>query len=326
MSGINLSQLKYTTTNNDDIVIGDPGNIAGNSTKFIVFQTTNIPGYASNPHLRCYKDGANWKFAFSTDGSTVSTFLTEGSNNNLGGSNTFNGSVIFTSNVTFSSTAVLAFQGNQLPLHAGQSGNSTNAGIVVQENSTITGFIKTTNARDGWAIKAPGSTATTTLVNTDSDAVFLVNTALTGATGTLGTTEYTDTAIDSSPKWASERIANPRHTNLRFYLDDVTSPNVTKQPVYRLPATAKVNGIYAYRNNTTAGSAADVTVTLKFGATTKTVTLLGLDAFKSFKSISTSGMPASFVSGTAVVLDSLTINTAGELKDITLDIDVIYDF
>ena len=107
MSGeLRLGQFRYTTTPDDDFVIGSPLTTAANSTKYLIFQTTQNTGYGTNPHLRCEYDSgtSEWEILFSNDGTTVSSFVYTDYNNILLGANTFQGIATFQNTVTTSGT------------------------------------------------------------------------------------------------------------------------------------------------------------------------------------------------------------------------------
>lgn len=107
MSGeLRNSQFRYTTTPDDDFVIGSPYNAALKTPKYLVFQVNTAMGYGSNPHLRCqWMDGVNsWRLRFSHDGITVNDFALTNAENIFEATNTFSGAVSFNNSTSFNST------------------------------------------------------------------------------------------------------------------------------------------------------------------------------------------------------------------------------
>jgi hypothetical protein len=137
MSGeLTLSQFRYTTTNNRDLVIGDPTNTAELlDPKYIVFQTNTAPGYATNPYIGVtYNSGTStWELQFSSNGVSSTSFAQLSLANIFSAANTFNstvtfnGSVALNSAVTFSSSIAV-------------SGAATFNGSVIINNSSPTVF------------------------------------------------------------------------------------------------------------------------------------------------------------------------------------------
>jgi hypothetical protein len=112
MSGeLRLSQFRYTTTPDNDFVIGTPltavngapdgeqnGHGVGYSPKYLVFQVSNNVGVNYNPHIKCDWDtNVNaWRLYFSHDGTTMSDFALSAAPNNFSGNNIFSGNTTFT--------------------------------------------------------------------------------------------------------------------------------------------------------------------------------------------------------------------------------------
>lgn len=99
MSGeLRLSQFRYTTTPDNDFVIGTPLTAGEHSPKYLVFQVSNNVGVNYNPHIKCDWDtNVNaWRLYFSHDGTTMSDFALSAAPNNFSGNNTFSGNATFT--------------------------------------------------------------------------------------------------------------------------------------------------------------------------------------------------------------------------------------
>jgi hypothetical protein len=153
MSGeLRLSQFRWTTTANDDLVIGNPAEAGLHNTKFIVFQATNTPGYAANPHFRCEWNGSAWAFKMNQGGGggdlalTGMAYLADGT---LGtpqtftGYNTFSGPVIASSTVNLSNNVTLGTtSGNTLTVHSAAQFNNN---LTVAGNLTINGTLTNVN-------------------------------------------------------------------------------------------------------------------------------------------------------------------------------------
>lgn len=325
---LQLSQFRYTITNNNDFVIGDPGD-SSTDPRYLVFQVTNLPGYSSNPHIKCYKDGAQWKLAYSTTGSNTLELVTSGTNNIFTGTNAFSNNVVFSSTVTFTSSSSVLFEGNQIFLHVGQAGNCTNAGLVVEENGgTQTAKFIVNDARTGWLFLSPASAYTLQLLHpTNNNVVASINATTFGTTGNIASEAYVGTQAAAAV--TANRMANPRYTNFRYYLDDLNSVNVLKQPVFRIPDYVKLTGLYIYKNNTTSNTA-NMSLSMNLGATAVTMQILGNMASKAWIDRSTllASLPdeATLGEGDSIFLNSITVTTAGELKDISIEIVGIYDF
>ncbi len=180
MSGeLRTSQFRWTTTANDDFVIGSPEDAGTHATKFIVFQTNTTPGYATNPHFRCEWSGSAWEFKMSPDGSStvnLSDIAYKSAVNVFSAANTFN-----TGAFTVSSTALF-------------SGSLSGTGTFSVSNST-TAVI----ASPAITLGTTGSDTATINSNTTFANSVLVSGSLTvsGATSSLNTTNLTvkDTLI-----------------------------------------------------------------------------------------------------------------------------------
>jgi hypothetical protein len=104
---LTLSQFRYTTTNNRDLVIGDPTDNSGLfEPKYIVFQTNTTAGYSTNPYICVVYDSGThtWSLQFSNSGGSSSAFITGGSNNIFTGTNVFDNVTTFSNAVTFNGT------------------------------------------------------------------------------------------------------------------------------------------------------------------------------------------------------------------------------
>ena len=198
MSGeLRLSQFRWTTTANDDFVIGSPEDAALHAPKFLVFQTTQTPGYASNPHFRCEYNAIThaWDFHMSQDGSTVVSLSDTAFQ---GRANTFTYPNIFTNDVTIGDTigdtltinSLVNITGKTIILNQG-GGDSSGAGVVIDDNAGVnTGYLKVNTARTGWDLKAPVSASIVTLIPAAT-----VSLTLPLANGTLALTSDISTAI-----------------------------------------------------------------------------------------------------------------------------------
>ena len=102
---LKTSQFRFTTTADDDFVIGNPSNVAAHTTKALVFQTTQIPGYGANPSFSCVWNGTSWEFNLDkADGSgaiPLTGMAYVAANNAFTGNNTFAGTSTFTGTSTF---------------------------------------------------------------------------------------------------------------------------------------------------------------------------------------------------------------------------------
>jgi hypothetical protein len=211
MSGeLRLSQFRWTTTADNDLVIGNPGD-GGTSTKFLVFQTTNIPGYANNPHFRCEWSGSAWELKISQDGSTtipMTGMAYLAANQTFTGNNTFSGTNIHSGTNTFSGDVVmnggLAINGTLtsvntvdltvndklITLNKGGVGSSAaGSGLELEENTAVAGYMKTTADRLGWVLKAPAATGALTIKPIATDIILTAP----PASGTIALAENTVT-------------------------------------------------------------------------------------------------------------------------------------
>lgn len=153
MSGeLRLSQFRWTTTANDDLVIGNPAEAGLHNTKFIVFQATNTAGYAANPHFRCEWTGSAWAFKMNQGGGAGDLTLTGmayladgtlGTPQTFTGYNTFSGPVIASSTVNLSNNVTLGTNsGNTLTVHSAAQFNSN---LTVSGNLTVNGTLTNVN-------------------------------------------------------------------------------------------------------------------------------------------------------------------------------------
>lgn len=128
MSGeLTLSQFRWTVTNNNDFVIGDPSD-ATDAARMLVFQTTADPGYENNPHIGVTKVGPDWKFRFSENGADQLALILDGANN------TFSGNNIFSGDNTFSGANIFS------------GGAQFTSPVALDTNVTITGTYLTVNS------------------------------------------------------------------------------------------------------------------------------------------------------------------------------------
>jgi len=210
MSGeLRTSQFRWTTTTNDDFVIGSPDEASLHNTKFLVFQTSAVPGYGSNPHIRCDYTGGAWKLKINQTGSGADTSLENiaytngaaGVNNVLQtftGPNTFSGDVTlgasssnaltvnstatFNSGVTINGTLAvvnttnLTVKDSLITLNKGGAAASAGgAGIEFEENFAISSYFKVSASRSAWDIKAPLASVVTLTMPASSGTVALTS-------------------------------------------------------------------------------------------------------------------------------------------------------
>lgn len=146
MSGeLTLSQFRYTTTNNRDLVIGDPTNTAELlDPKYIVFQTNTTPGYASNPYIGVTYNSttSTWQLLFSSDGASSTSFAQLSLANTFSATNTFNSNTIFNGATTFSSTIIAS---NSVTFNSAVTFNNSSA-IVFNSPVTISGALGVSGA------------------------------------------------------------------------------------------------------------------------------------------------------------------------------------
>ena len=146
MSGeLRLSQFRWTTTANDDFVIGSPDEVAAKNPKFLVFQTNTTPGYASNPHFRCEWSGSAWEFKMNQGAGATDLVLTGMAYLDSGnsGTQTFSATNIFDGSVSLNSTTDVngTFTANNLAnfnslFTITNTGNSYKATIGVSNSAT----------------------------------------------------------------------------------------------------------------------------------------------------------------------------------------------
>ena len=215
---LRTSQFRFTTTADDDFVIGNPSNTSSHTTKALVFQTNQVPGYLTNPHFRCEWDSgsSSWQFVMNPTGDGPSSdFLLTGmaylvNSQIFTGSNTFSGATTTISSTTVNlgsaitdivnvrgilnvagainhtSTTNLDVVDKTITLNKGggaTSGGSSGIDIeeLVSSTPTITGYIAVSSARTGWSLKAPATAGITTLIPTATS----VSITMPSSTGTL---------------------------------------------------------------------------------------------------------------------------------------------
>lgn len=208
MSGeLSLSQIRYSTTNNDDLVIGDATNGPAHTSKYIVFQTDDVPGFYGHPHIKCFWDAGDslWHLAFSEDGIVASEFARLASNNTftannffygssaiigtdsldtlvVNSSSTFNGPTTFNDSVAINGDIAISSDNivlNSLNVdikdkllalnHLGSAGSGYSSGIGIEEAGGLTGWVKTSSDRLGWVFKAPATSGESTFVFDSAD-------------------------------------------------------------------------------------------------------------------------------------------------------------
>ena len=168
-----LSQFRWTTTANQDFVIGDPSDVS-HSTRYLVFQTNNTPGYSNNPHLACsYNSGtSSWALSVSVDGVTnigLSDVAHQTSASNIFSvTNTFNGLS------TFNTTTIPTFTVPQISIAATGSYTPSSPNAP----NTIT-FVDPHAGTDDkiWQFFSP--------VTTGTFGLYAVNDAYTGANAAI---------------------------------------------------------------------------------------------------------------------------------------------
>ena len=168
-----LSQFRWTTTANQDFLIGDPSDVS-HSTRYLVFQTNNTPGYSNNPHLACsYNSGtSSWALSVSVDGVTnigLSDVAHQTSASNIFSvTNTFNGLS------TFNTTTIPTFTVPQISIAATGSYTPSSPNAP----NTIT-FVDPHAGTDDkiWQFFSP--------VTTGTFGLYAVNDAYTGANAAI---------------------------------------------------------------------------------------------------------------------------------------------
>ena len=220
MSGeLRTSQFRWTTTADDDFVIGnpDPTVVLTHPTKALVFQSSSLPGYINNPSLLCQWDGISaWKFKFSTDGGTTDSqisgvaYLAGTGPQVFTGNNTFSGATTIISGSTINlgtnitdtvnvkgvlnvtgainhvNTTNLDVTDMTITLNKGGALHSARvSGIELEEGSGLAGYIRTNAAGTGWDFKAPEVAGTTTFLPSANT----ISLTLPSVTGTLARIE-----------------------------------------------------------------------------------------------------------------------------------------
>ena len=182
---LRLSQFRWTTTANDDFVIGSPEDYSSHNTKFLVFQTDATPGYASNPHIRCqWNSGtSSWNMVLNTTGS---------------------GSDINLSNIAYLDATLNAFTG----LNTFASTTTTNGALITNGLLTVAGGLTANSnilANDALTVNgafiASGTSAlngtTTSITNSVSTSIIGPNIILGTNTGDALTIHSAITALSS---------------------------------------------------------------------------------------------------------------------------------
>ena len=140
---LRLSQFRFTTTSDDDFVIGNPATGSSHTTKTLVFQTDDTPGRTGKPHLRCEWDGAAWGVILSQDGSTDTkltglAYVDESNNFQIGYTNTFAGTTTLTGAFNASGTSnITGAVTNITGATVGITGASITLGTLTSNTLTI---------------------------------------------------------------------------------------------------------------------------------------------------------------------------------------------
>lgn len=236
---LRTSQFRFTTTADDDFVIGNPGAV-GTTTKFLVFQTNTAPGIATNPHIRCEHSGGSpgtWSFIVSKTGSSdpsgevnLSNLAYTNSNNTFTGVNIFNtgaftvNSVVslsgnatigttFANTLTINSATTVA---NAISLNgattigqaaitlnrAGAIASAASSGLSVWEGTGETGYWKVSSDRVGWSLKAPSNANFVKLI----PGAASVSLTFPAVNGTLALVSDIDAAIGAGSFSANKAI------------------------------------------------------------------------------------------------------------------------
>lgn len=231
MSGeLRTSQFRWTTTADNDFVIGNPG-VSSTDTKFLVFQTNTDPTPTAQPSISCVHSGGspgNWtvKTVSTTGGIAVESdlvgmaYLAGTGPQVFSGNNTFSGNLIlgatsgnsltvnattsFTNDVTINGTLNVAGVINHtvttnldvvdktITLNKGGGASSGgSSGIDIEENGSVSGYLSVNAARTGWDLKAPATAGIITFVPTATTVALTMPTS----TGTLALTSDISTAI-----------------------------------------------------------------------------------------------------------------------------------
>jgi hypothetical protein len=180
MSGeLRLSQFRWTTTANDDFVIGSPDEVSLHNPKFLVFQTNTTPGYASNPHFRCeYNFGTGaWEFKMNQGAGasdltlTGMAYLANASPQTFSGVNIFN-----TGDFTINSLT---------HLYGATTVVGTTSGNVLTVNSTTT-FNNDVTVTGTLNVSGPINHTTTTNLDVVDNTITLNKGGLSNSGGSSG--------------------------------------------------------------------------------------------------------------------------------------------
>lgn len=209
MSGeLRTSQFRWTTTADDDFVIGNPNDIAAYTTKALVFQVTQTPGWAANPHFRCVHSGGSpgtWSFIMN-DGTSDLNFSPTNiaylpNVNVFTNANTFNSTVSVGTSLTVGTTLGVIGTSTLGVVNAGDftcSAFSSNGLTASLSNSTYTHItgpaitLGTASASGTLTINAD-----TTIINSITSFTVTNNTILSGnLTVNGGTTAINSTTVN----------------------------------------------------------------------------------------------------------------------------------
>ena len=229
MSGeLKLSQLRFTTTADDDLVIGNPGTVTDHATKAIVFQTTTTPGWSGNPHFRCEWSGSQWDFIMNSTGGSdlnLSNLAYTDAPNSFSAANTFLSNVSIGSDNadTLTVNAVTIFNDNFTVLGNSVIGNdnlntlTVNAVGLFNDTLTVNGNVTlgTTNANTL-------TVNSNTILNDDLNVVGNISTEQVGITlnkgGIVGSSGSAGIGIEEGGSIVAYAAITPARTSWAFLL------------------------------------------------------------------------------------------------------------
>ena len=181
---LTLSNFRYTTTNNNDFVIGDPTDSIGlTQAKYLVFQTSTQPGYLNNPYIGIVPStdfGTGWKVVLSNgSGSITNDFVYSNIDNTFIGNNSFTFNGLTPTATTFSNNVIMS------PA-VGAISNSFVCNINATFNQGMTVYNTAKFNTDVHIIGTLFAGAIVSVV--ESSSMVSAKTIITNVTGTIGAT------------------------------------------------------------------------------------------------------------------------------------------
>jgi hypothetical protein len=182
------SQFRYTTTNNRDLVIGDPTDSVGLlEPKYIVFQTSTTAGYLYNPYIGVAYVGGSWQLQFSNNGSTIASFPTLGYSNIFTNVNTFEGATTFTGLVTITNPTTTSYNTINGPIIFNNTSSTNlttfNCPVVFSNSFTLANGLSVR-----WAVSFSNNVSIVGSLSIGSNLSISSNTVLLNNSGTTGGT------------------------------------------------------------------------------------------------------------------------------------------